>query len=105
MSAVVCGENDGVRAAADARGRFDPLSDSRTGSLARAGLADSARRVLERARSGARAVDPERELVGNEAVVRVMLGDRADAVKLIKKYLSVHPDHRRGFSSGTGWWW
>lgn len=74
-------------------------------SLARAGLADSARRVLLRARQGAAALDPDRELVGNEAVVRVILGDRAEAVRLIKEYLTVHPDHRAGFASGTGWWW
>jgi TolB-like protein/tRNA A-37 threonylcarbamoyl transferase component Bud32 len=74
-------------------------------SLARAGLADSARRVLLRAREGAAQVDPDRDLVGNEAVVRVILGDRAEAVRLIKEYLTVHPDHRAGFASGTGWWW
>ncbi|HEU4993236.1 MAG TPA: serine/threonine-protein kinase [Gemmatimonadaceae bacterium] len=75
------------------------------GSLARAGAADSARRVLLKARENARQLDPDRELAGNEAVIRVILGDRAEAVKLIKEYLTVHPDHRSGFASGTGWWW
>jgi serine/threonine-protein kinase len=75
------------------------------GSLARATLADSARRVLDRARLDARAVDPERSLAGNEAVIRVILGDRAEAVRLIKEYLTVNPDHRGGFSTGTVWWW
>lgn len=74
-------------------------------SLARATLADSARRVLEQARVGAREVDPERSLAGDEAVVRVILGDRAEAIRLIKEYLTVNPDHRDGFASGTVWWW
>jgi len=75
------------------------------GSLARANLADSARRVLDRARVGARGVDSERALAGDEAAVRVILGDHAEAVKLIKEYLAVNPDHRGGFASGTVWWW
>ena len=75
------------------------------GSLARAGLPDSARRVLLRAREGAREIDPDLALVGDEAFVRVILGDHAEAVRLIKEYLTVHPDHRSGFASGTGWWW
>jgi eukaryotic-like serine/threonine-protein kinase len=75
------------------------------GALARANLADSARRVLLHARLGAGDVDPERELVGFEAAVRVMLGDRSEAVRLIKAYLALHPDHRTGFAQSTGWWW
>lgn len=75
------------------------------GSLARAGSADSARKVLLKARENARQVDPDRELAGNEAVIRVILGDRAEAVRLIKEYLTVHPDHRVGFARATGWWW
>ena len=68
-------------------------------------LADSARRVLDRVRAEARGVDPERQLVGDEAVVRVILGDHDEAVRLIKEYLTVHPDHRSGFATGTVWWW
>ncbi|MGH7678081.1 MAG: hypothetical protein ACRENU_06410, partial [Gemmatimonadaceae bacterium] len=75
------------------------------GSLARAGLPDSARKLLLKAREGARQVDPERSLVGDEAMIRVILGDRAEAVKLIKEYLTANPDHRGGFASGSGWWW
>jgi serine/threonine-protein kinase len=75
------------------------------GALSRSNLADSARHVLVRARAGARDVDPAMELVGFEAVVRVMLHDRAEAVQLIKEYLTLHPDHRRGFARSTNWWW
>lgn len=94
----------GARSAADAA--FDAAKGSIlvAGSLGRAGLVDSARRVLDRVRA-TRTPDPARELAANEAVVRVILGDHDEAVKLIKEYLSVHPDHRRGFASGTGWWW
>jgi TolB-like protein len=75
------------------------------GALARANLADSARHVLLQAREGARDVDPALELVGFEAIVRVMLNDHAEAVRLLKEYLTRHPDHRRGFAHSTGWWW
>jgi hypothetical protein len=75
------------------------------GSLARANMPDSARRVLLRAREGAREVDREKELVGFEAVVRVILQDREEAVRLIKDYLATNPDHRPGFAQTTGWWW
>jgi TolB-like protein len=75
------------------------------GSLARANLADSARAVLMRARQGAREVDREKELVGFEAVVRVILRDHDEAVRLIKDYLATNPDHRRGFAQSTTWWW
>jgi hypothetical protein len=74
------------------------------GALFRAGLADSARHVLLRARATP-AEDPTRELEGNEAVIRVMLGDQDEAVRLIADYLTVNPAHRRGFAARTGWWW
>jgi hypothetical protein len=74
------------------------------GARARANLPDSARRVLERARAP-KSVDTDRELEGYEAVMRVILGDQDEAVRLIADYLTVHPDHRRGFATRTGWWW
>ena len=75
------------------------------GSLARAGLADSARHVLLEARRESAGVDPDRDMLGYEAVVRVILGDRKEALQLIKQYLSVNPTHRKGFATGSGWWW
>jgi TolB-like protein/tetratricopeptide (TPR) repeat protein len=72
--------------------------------LGRAGLGDSARRVLVRARSDA-SLDPRGELIGYEAIVRAMLGDRKEAVDLIQRYLTEHPDHRRGFAKVNAWWW
>jgi len=72
--------------------------------LGRAGLADSARRVLVRARAD-RSVDPRGELLGYEAFVRGQLGDKKEAVDLLQKYLTDHPEHRAGFSKVNPWWW
>jgi eukaryotic-like serine/threonine-protein kinase len=72
--------------------------------LARAGLADSARHVLVRARTDQK-VDPRGELIGLEAFVRTMLGDKKEAVDLLQQYLLGHPDHRRGFAKVNAWWW
>ena len=74
------------------------------GALARKGDADSARHVLMAARATPD-VDPERELVGNEAVVRVILGDYDIAVDLIQNYLAIHPSHLKGFATRVSPWW
>jgi tetratricopeptide (TPR) repeat protein len=73
-------------------------------ALGRAGQLDSARRVLERARADAD-VDPERELVGTEAFIRTLLGDRDEAIRLIKVYLTTHPEHRAGLAASQSWMW
>ena len=72
--------------------------------LARAGLADSARRVLVRARSTPE-LDPKRELQGDEAIARVFLHDYDEAVRLLESYLAANPEHRRGFATNTSLWW
>ncbi|HET9453330.1 MAG TPA: protein kinase [Gemmatimonadaceae bacterium] len=68
-------------------------------------LADSARAVLLRARTNDRSIDPRRDLAANEASVRVMLKDYDEAVSLIDQYVTVNPDHRRGFVNRTSWLW
>ncbi|MEX2179572.1 MAG: protein kinase [Gemmatimonadaceae bacterium] len=68
-------------------------------------LADSARAVLQRARVADRTADPRREFAAQEASVRVLLGDYDEAVSLISDYVTVNPDHRRGFVNRTNWWW
>ena len=73
-------------------------------ALGRAGLVDSAHRVLVRARAD-RTIDPRGELMGYEAVVRTMLGDKKEAVDLLQQYLTDHPEHRRGFAKVNSWWW
>ncbi len=70
--------------------------------IGRAGLTDSARAVLGRARP-APSTDPHRELVGFEAAMRVIIGDEEEAVSLIRRYETANPGH---FQEGTDhWWW
>jgi len=73
-------------------------------ALGRAGLADSARRVLVRARAN-REVDARGELMGLEAFARTSLGDTDEAINLLQRYLTDHPEHRRGFAKVNAWWW
>jgi hypothetical protein len=72
--------------------------------LARAGMQDSARHVLVQSR-GNPEIDPSRDLVIDEAVVRVILGDTTDALNLLKQYLAANPDHRVGMANTQAWWW
>jgi serine/threonine-protein kinase len=72
--------------------------------LARAQLADSARRVAERSR-GTPHVDEDGDLLWREAFVHLQLGDRDEAIRLLKHYLTGHPDHREGFAKDNSWWW
>jgi serine/threonine protein kinase len=74
------------------------------GALARAGQPDSARHVLERSR-GNPEIDPSRDLVIDEAVVRTILGDKTEALRLLKDYLVANPDHRAGMATTQSWWW
>jgi serine/threonine-protein kinase len=72
-------------------------------TIARAGLADSARRVAERSR-GRPEIDPTRDLRYAEAFVRTLLGDRAEAVKALKTYLAANPEKRAAFAEDPSWW-
>lgn len=75
------------------------------GVLARAGMPDSARRVLADARAGP-TVDPEQELYGYEAIMRTLLGDYDEATRRLKRYVSANPHH--AFLEVEGdlhWWW
>jgi TolB-like protein len=75
------------------------------GVLARAELPDSAQAVLSRSRSNP-AVDPEMELVGLEALIRLHhLGERDEALTLLKSYLTANPEHRQGWQWTSHWWW
>ena len=44
-------------------------------------------------------------MMGIEAFVRTMLGDKKEAVDLLQRYLTEHPEHRRGFGKVNAWWW
>ena len=72
--------------------------------LAKAGLADSARHVLLKARATPE-IDPTRELMSREAIVRVALKDYDEAVRLLESYLQLNPEHRKGFATNTSLWW
>ena len=72
-------------------------------SLANAGAADSARHLLAVAK-GNPSIDPDGTLIAPEALVRVRLGERAEAVKVLKLFLATHPQHRPGLLRNT-WWW
>ncbi|HKK28270.1 MAG TPA: hypothetical protein VKB18_09320 [Gemmatimonadota bacterium] len=71
------------------------------GVLARSGLADSARRVLVRARDGATTdVDETRQLHLLEGYMRTLVGDTAAALDEIELWAVVNP----GEDFTSGWW-
>jgi TolB-like protein len=75
------------------------------GVIGRAGLLDSARRVLDRARaSRTPAADPSQELLAQEAIERILAGDKDEAIALLKRYAAANPGH---FEPGKdiSWWW
>jgi eukaryotic-like serine/threonine-protein kinase len=75
------------------------------GVIGRAGLRDSARRVLDRARaSRTPAADPSQELLAQEAIERILAGDKDEAIALLKRYAAANPGH---FEPGKdiSWWW
>jgi TolB-like protein len=73
-------------------------------AIGRQGMLDSARRVMERARADP-SVDPRGELMAVEAVIRTMLGDEDEAIRLLQSYLTSSPGHREGFVKNSAWWW
>jgi TolB-like protein len=75
------------------------------GVLARAGLADSARAVIDRAHQAiSRAFDPDLDLYAVEAYVRTLLDDDDAAIDLLKEYVAANPGHDFSQRLGT-WWW
>ncbi len=75
------------------------------GVIARAGLRDSARHVLDQAHTARTpAADPAQELLSIEAYQRILLGDRDDAIALLTRYAAANPGHfERG--QDIGWRW
>ena len=71
--------------------------------IARAGFADSARHVLVRSR-GAPDSDPRRDLPYNEAFVRWLLGDKGEAIRLLKEYVAAYPERRADLARDQSWW-
>lgn len=72
------------------------------GALTRAGLPDSARAVLDRAhRAITPEVDPERDLIYQEAAMLSMMGDDERAIDLLKIHQAAVPSA----SYEHHWWW
>lgn len=76
------------------------------GVIARAGLPDSARVVLDRAHARINdEIDPEGDLLTVEAAIRARNGDAKRAVTLIEQYLARNPGHAFSPATGLAWWW
>jgi len=65
-------------------------------------LADSARRVVE-ANLGTPDVDPTKETFNTGAFVYTLLGDTAQAVRLLTDYLAANPQRIQSFARDAGW--
>ncbi len=72
-------------------------------ALVRAGLADSARAVLLRARAGPE-LDPVRELSLFEAMARSWLGDMDEAFELLAEHLAANPGQVESIGKDVNWW-
>jgi serine/threonine-protein kinase len=70
--------------------------------LARAGLADSARRVIERSKGDAE-IDPTRDLALLGAWAYAQLDDRPRAIDMFKLYFAANPSARISYSEDPGW--
>jgi hypothetical protein len=66
-------------------------------------LADSARHVAKRS-EGNPEIDPTRDLALRGAFVYSLLGDKDDAIRLLKQYLAVNPGKAEGLRDDAGWW-
>ena len=74
------------------------------GTLGRAELKDSADAVLLRSRP-APGMDPEMDLMGYEALIRLHMGEKDQALDLLKTYLTTNPQHREAWQWTAHWWW
>jgi serine/threonine-protein kinase len=72
--------------------------------LVRAGLPDSARHVAERSRGNPQ-LDPGWELKLYEAKVRAQLGDKAEAVQLLRDFFANNPAYLPYAKDDNSWWW
>ena len=73
-------------------------------AITRAGLLDSARNVLDRARADRRD-DPQGQLAFQEAFARLLLGERDEALDLLSEYVASNPALEHDPSSAVHWWW
>ena len=71
--------------------------------IARAGNADSARRVIDRSR-GNEELDATRELALVGAFAALLAGDRDKAIDLLRLYFTANPQRRESYANDPGWW-
>jgi len=71
-------------------------------ALVRAGLPDSARSVMVRSR-GDPSIDATRDLAYYEALVRIQLGDKDEAFRLLSTYVAANPQMRSGIAKDETW--
>src|SRR3989441_11034194 len=72
--------------------------------LGRAGLKNSARKVLLRSREGW-TTPLGQEVAGREAFARTLIGDYDEALKLLKRYIAGNPEHLFRAGGDLHWWW
>src|SRR5438128_7673422 len=72
--------------------------------LGRAGLKDSARKVLLRSREGW-TTPLGQEVAGREAFARTLIGDYDEALKLLKRYIAGNPEHLFRAGGDLHWRW
>jgi serine/threonine-protein kinase len=72
--------------------------------LIRAGMPDSASRVATRSRGNPQ-VDPGWELVLYEAKVRALLGEKPEAVRLLRDFFANNPAYLPYARDDNSWWW
>jgi serine/threonine-protein kinase len=72
-------------------------------SRSRPELADSARRVARRSEGDA-TIDQTRDLAFRGAFVHTVLGDKSDAIRLLKSYIAANPQRRGSLKADPGWW-
>ena len=70
--------------------------------LVRAGLPDSARSLMSHSRGDA-TIDATHDLAYYEALVRVQLGDRDEAFRLLSTYVAANPQRRGGIAKDETW--
>jgi tetratricopeptide (TPR) repeat protein len=72
-------------------------------ALARAGLPDSARAVAVSSR-GDVSVDPTKDLAYYEALLRIVLGEQDEAIRLLSTYVAANPQMRASIAKDQTWW-
>jgi serine/threonine-protein kinase len=74
------------------------------GVLARSNMPDSARAVIVATQADP-SIDPELQLASDEALIRIMLGEQEEAIRLLLRYNAANPGHGLATDHDLHWWW